>query len=401
MSEWVPRPHLKALRPLMPGDAEYRMMDYSLKLALRSVTVKILSVHALHHPDENIKFERDNIGSTILDSWVYTPALPEDNTIEQISSHGGRFRITDPTRGALFTSGGIRLHLNEHGDEYNQRGRPGGAMQLELLHLRLSAGQSFVMEKNHIGKYPVPEGYHSIKIHNESKTDPNDYFNEYIINDETKVWPDFVVNCVYDPEEDRRGLGAVSNKVASWRTHCYQDAFAHTFAALENQKRQLADRRQTILNQLSAIDERMNQVTQNHAHAQDKIYKAVQQVVQVLHNRTQAKLNLLQSDDSELRRQLEYFDWVESFLNYQQTMFEKTFLDPVEFLQNAQQHKLVVEDAPCEIVDSYNTVTADMKVVGNLTILVDGDKHQQVVPNITNPQTTTFHGHRSQPSAIR
>ncbi|KAJ9455930.1 hypothetical protein DIPPA_22721 [Diplonema papillatum] len=369
LPEWAPPQYLKYLRPLMPGETEYQMMDYGLKLALRSATVKVLSVHALHTTDDNIKFERERLGSVVVDSWVYTPALPEDNTISMIASHGGRFRIGDPSKGALFSSGAVRLHADESGDEYSQRNRPPGAMQLEFLHLRLATGQSFVMERDQIGKYPVPEGYHSIKVHRDN--DGGDFYHEYIINDEARIWPDFVVNCIYDPEEDRRGLAGLHNKVASWRIHCYQDLFGHTADDLETQKRRIEDRKRTIVTQLHAIDQKMTQVTENHAHAQDKIYNVVQQVVQMLHNRTQAKLNLLQSDDVELRRQMQYFDWLDSFVNYQKSLLERGVLDPVEFLQNTSQHKLVVNEAPCEIVDSYSQVTADLKVVGNLTILVD------------------------------
>ena len=372
--EWAPPAYLRNLRPLMPHDPDFRMMEYQLKLSLRSASARVLSVHALHPPEQNIEFEKRNVGSVVLDSWVYTPALPEDNTVQQIANHGGRFRIGDPSKGAQFSSGAIRLHADEHGDEYAQRNRPPGSMQLEFLHLRLCTGQSFLMERENIGKHTVPQGYDSIKIHTPGTDgDPHNFYQEYIVNQEARVWPDFVVNCIYDPEDDRRGLAGVNTKVANWRIHCYQEMFGRTMDELEHQKKVVEERKGTIAQQLHQIDAKMNLVSQNHAHAQDKIYAVVQQVVQILHQRTQAKLNLLQSDDVELRRQMESFEWMESFLSYQKTLLETGLLDPVEFLQNAQQHKLTVEEAPCEIVDSYNKVNADLKVVGDLTVLAVED----------------------------
>eukprot|EP01063_Lacrimia_lanifica_P026186 TRINITY_DN3487_c0_g1_i1.p1 TRINITY_DN3487_c0_g1~~TRINITY_DN3487_c0_g1_i1.p1 ORF type:complete len:431 (+),score=147.25 TRINITY_DN3487_c0_g1_i1:77-1369(+) len=386
MVDWAPPQYLKLLRPLMPHDSEFRMVEYSLKLALRSVTMKVLSVHALHTPEQNIQFEKDNVGGVVLDSWVYSAALPEDNSVAQIAAHNGRFRIGDPSKGALFSCGGVRLHADEFGDEYTQRNRPAGSMQLEFLHLRLSTGQSFVMERDQIGKHPVPDGYNSIKVHNDADpSDTNNFYHEYIINDEQRIWPDFVVNCVYDPEEDRRGLAGIQTKVANWRIQCYQDAFGRMMEDLEQQKRAVEERRRTITSQLTAIDDKITQVTNNHAHAQDKIYAVIQQVAQALHTRTQAKLNLLQSDDVELRRQLQSFEWMDSFLAYQKHLLEKGLLDPVEFLENARQHRLVVDEAPCEIVDSYNQVSADMKVVGNLTVLVDEHHQPPAAPQLPPP----------------
>ena len=370
-------------------------MEYSLKLALRSATAKVLSVHALHSAEASVQFEKDNVGGVVLDSWVYTPALPEDNSVQQIAAHGGRFRIADPSQGALFTCGAIRLHPDEHGDEYSQRNRPGGAMQLEFLHIRLCTGQSFPMERGQIGKHSVPDGYQSIKVHNEDDNDPHGFYHEYIVNKESRVWPDFIVNCVYDPEEDRRGMApGVGAKVANWRIHCYQDMFGKTMEQLEAQRRKVEERKQTIATQLSAIDETMNDVTANHKHVQDKIYSMVQKAVQMLDNRTQAKLNLLQSDDVELRRQLQAFEWMDSFFTYQKALLERGMVDPVEFLQSVQQHCLVVEDAPCEIVDSYNTIHADTRVTGDITVLIDETHHQ---PRVAQYPYNPNHHHNTPP----
>eukprot|EP01062_Namystynia_karyoxenos_P005216 TRINITY_DN11835_c0_g1_i1.p1 TRINITY_DN11835_c0_g1~~TRINITY_DN11835_c0_g1_i1.p1 ORF type:complete len:498 (+),score=143.77 TRINITY_DN11835_c0_g1_i1:88-1494(+) len=370
-ADWMPPAYLKTLRALMPNDAEYGHVEYLLKLALRSAAVRVLSVHALRSAEDNVRFEREHEGEVVLDSWCSTATLPADNSVPQIVAHGGRFRIADATKGVLFPSGCLRLTPGDRGDD--PRNRPGGAMQLEFLHLRLATARSFVMEREQVAEHPVPEGYDSVKLQRdgEDEAGPDGYYHEYVLTDEGRIWPAFVVNCVYDPDDDRRGLAGMHHRVASWRVHCYQDAYSNSMDDLERERRIVEERRRTIVRQLQAIDERMQLVTRNHAHAQDEIYHVVQQVVQLLHSRTQNKLNLLLSDDAELRRQLQYFDFLDSFLGYQKGLLERSLLDPVDFLQNVQRHRDAIADAPSEIVDSYQAVQADIKVVGNLTVQID------------------------------
>ncbi len=47
----------------------------------------------------------------------------------------------------------------------------------------------------------------------------------------------------------------------------------------------------------------------------------------------QQKLNLLLSDEAELRRRLQYYEWLDEFLRY-----EKEVVDPVEFLASCRHH---------------------------------------------------------------
>eukprot|EP00756_Hemistasia_phaeocysticola_P041035 Hpha_TRINITY_DN16896_c0_g10::TRINITY_DN16896_c0_g10_i1::g.149225::m.149225 len=381
--DWMPPSYLKSLRALMPSEAEYGHVEYLLKLALRSAAVRVLSVHALHSAEDNVRFEREHERDVVLDSWCSTASLPEDNTVSQLAGRGGRFRIADSERGVLFPSGAVRLYAGDEG-----HGRPSGAMQLEFLHLRLASGRAFVMERGQVSEQPIPEGYESVKVHGEGED--GSYYHEYILSEESRIWPSFVVNCVYDPEDDRRGLAGMHHRVASWRVHCYQEAYGRSMDDLEKEHRLVEERRKVIVRQLQNIDERMQLVTRNHAHAQDEIYQVVQQVVQLLHSRTQAKLNLLLSDDAELRRQLQYFDWLDAFLQYQKGLLERSLLDPVEFLQNVQRHRDAVADAPSEIVDSYKNVHADIKVVGNLTVQIDSSaaaQQQGQRPRIAGPES--------------
>ncbi|CUE62352.1 Hypothetical protein, putative [Bodo saltans] len=153
-----------------------------------------------------------------------------------------------------------------------------------------------------------------------------------------------------------------------------QEAYQSSMEDLERERLIVEERRKTIYAQIASIDRRMTQVNQNHEKCQDQIYEIVQRVVQVLHEETQSKLAALLSDESELRRQLEYYGWMEGFLNYQ-----KSAINPVEFLQVFKSHSSLLAAAPSEIVDGASNVRADIRVLGRLDVVVD-DTNAAVQP---------------------
>ena len=96
--------------------------------------------------------------------------------------------------------------------------------------------------------------------------------------------------------------------------------------------------------------------------------KIVQEAVQAIHEETQSKLSALLSDETELRRQLEFYGWLEAFLNYQ-----RSCSTPVEFLQAFKNQSTLLAKAPSEIVDNAGGVKPTMKIVGRVEIIVDDD----------------------------
>ena len=105
--------------------------------------------------------------------------------------------------------------------------------------------------------------------------------------------------------------------------------------------------------------------------------KIVQEAVQAIHEETQSKLSALLSDETELKRQLEFYGWLEAFLNYQ-----RSCSTPVEFLQAFKNQSTLLARAPSEIVDNAAGVKPTMKIVGRVEIIVDDDAVQEM--NSTN-----------------
>eukprot|EP00758_Cryptobia_borreli_P019960 Tbor_TRINITY_DN930_c0_g1::TRINITY_DN930_c0_g1_i1::g.21204::m.21204 len=456
-------PYLKNLHQLTIHDEEYHRIAYMLRASLSSLTVKILSIHAVNSPHQDAVFESNHIGITTLDSWVNSSDLPDQNSISNIISHGGRFRITDADKGAIFTVGGIQM---------DERTVAAGPAQYEFLHCRVATGRSFVVDAAQVGVHGIPAGYDSMVIHKDPQNTPvssnpndNNYFQEYIISDESSIYPDFVVNFVFDVATDRRKsvpqceacesrpafvfcmqdnaklctvcdnemhsrsviqarhtrvkLDDMQNSVGMTFckehtnmpvqfydpiahvpvcVHCkmsgshsagenakhplvpIQDAYISTMEELERETALIQDRRQTIFGEIASIEKRMDAVNTNHEKCQEQIHEIVQQVIQVLHEETQSKLSALLSDETELRRQLDFYDWSEGFLNYQ-----KSSLNPVEFLPVFKTHSSILAQAPSEIVDGAATVRADMRVMGRLDVVIDDGSS----PNAPRNRSTT------------
>jgi hypothetical protein len=451
---FAPPPYLRNLRQLTVHDDEYHRVSYNLKASVQSMTVRVLSIHAVNSPQQDAMFESNHVGVTVLDSWVNGADLPEQNSIHNVVAHGGRFRITDADKGAIFTVGTIPMD-----DPAALRGGSSGPMMFEMIHFRVAVGRSFVVDPQQVGVHGIPSGYDSIVIHKPFEDDPTRYYHEYILNDESRIYPDFVVNFVFDFTADRMKLvpnceccdarAAVvycmqdnaklcevcdrdmhskskiyerhnrvllnemqttvgltmcrehtnmpvqffdpvahlpvcihckmsgSHSSGEYSTHQLvpiQEAYQSSMEDLERERLIVEERRKTIYAQIASIDRRMTQVNQNHEKCQDQIYEIVQRVVQVLHEETQSKLAALLSDESELRRQLEYYGWMEGFLNYQ-----KSAINPVEFLQVFKSHSSLLAAAPSEIVDGASNVRADIRVLGRLDVVVD-DTNAAVQP---------------------
>jgi hypothetical protein len=406
------------------------------------LTVKVLSIHAINSPQQDALFESNHIGVTVLDSWVNGRDLPEQNTVHNIIAHGGRFRITETDKGAIFSSGTV---------PWDEQNTIPGPQHYEFLHCRIATGRSFVVDPQQIGMHGIPAGYDSIVVHKEFEGDPSRYLHEYILNDESRIYPDFIVSFVFDPTTDRMktvpncegcdARAAVvycmqdnaklceqcdrdmhsksriyerhsrvllnemqttvgmtmckehtnmpvqffdpvahipvcihckmsgSHSTGEFATHelvPIQQAYQCSMEDLERERLIVEERRKTIYTQIASLDRRMQEININHEKAQDQIYEIVQRVVQVLHEETQSKLSALLSDESELKRQLEFYSWMEGFLNYQ-----KSCVNPVEFLQVFKCHSTLLAQAPSEIVDGAATVRADIKIMGRLDVVVD------------------------------
>lgn len=466
---------LRGLRLLTPHDDEFHAVQYLLRASLASLSVNLMSVHAVNSPLADANWEGSHIGTPVLDSWVNSEHLPDGNTIKDIISHGGQFQIPDPDKGAIFSAGVIPID-----DDPSQASA--GPQRYQFLLCRIAVGRSFVVDPRQIGAHGIPSGYSSIAIHKKEDTDAiaaaaasgaaaglgtNDkgeptlgtapYFREYILNDESRIYPKYVVSFTFDPQRDRikavplcescmqrgatvyciqdnaklcpacdRDLHSQSQVQARHKrvllnemqaqigmTMCEEhpsmpvefydvvshipvcvrcrmegshsagefarhklvpvaEAYTKSMQDVDEERRFIEKRRQAIRMQLGSIERRMAECNENHEKCNEQLMKIVNEAVQAIQEETQSKLAALMSDDAELRRQLEFYHWLEAFLTYQ-----RSFATPVEFLQAFKNQSAMLAKAPSEIVDNAAEVKPTMRIVGRIEIIVDDKIEQQ------------------------
>ena len=168
------------------------------------------------------------------------------------------------------------------------------------------------------------------------------------------------------------------------------DAVAHTTEDMARERRVVEERRTTINAQLGSIHERMTAVRAGHERCSRQIYQLVSATLQALHDETHSKLCALLSDEVELKRQLNFYEWMEKHLQYQ-----KGSVGILELMKLYDSHSLNMLKAPSEIVDFAREVRDDLSVVGELNVLAGGN-------NVNgNGQSEVLNEQQAGPSAAR
>lgn len=443
---FAPPPYLSGLSNVGKYHAAFGRIEYLLKLGLQSTSVNIVSCHAINTPQQDRAFETQFADTIVLDSFLAAGELVEPNTIPEIIKHGGRIRLNDISM--IFPTGTIKL---TEPPRAMYDARDGKRLPVyEYLHCRVAVGRGLVVEQRELDDVTqLPPGYSSVKIVPDGETDAADlaataaarggpaaggrqqeYLHEYIIAEDSRVYPDFVVHFTFDPEADSdkaqptceqcerepasvfcvqdnaklcdgcdAELHAASKvlrkhtrvSVAQLRSqvsmvmckehptmpvqffdselhvpvcvHCrmsgshssgekashpllkIEDAYAKAVDTMEREKAVIEEKRRTITAQMSAIEAKVQGVHANGSYIEEALKCMVQDVLQCLQDATQARLNVLLSDESELRRQLAFYEWNENFLNYQREL-----LDPVDFVQTYRRHSMLLRSCPSEVV---------------------------------------------------
>lgn len=437
---FVPPPYLSSLSNVGKHHPAFGRLEYLLRLGLQSTSVNIVSCHAINSPQQDRAFEQQFSDTIVLDSFLAAGELVEPNTIPNVIQHGGRIRLNDISM--IFPTGAIKLTEPPRA-MYDTVGMAGTSKRLpvyEYLHCRVAVGRCLVVEQRELDDVTqLPPGYSSVKIVPDGETDgdaaggrgaPREYLHEYIIAEDSRVYPDFIVHFTYDPEADASkaqplceqcedqpatvfcvqdsaklcdkcdGILHSASKVLRKHTrvsvqqlrsqvsmvmckehptmpvqffdselhvpvcvHCrmsgshssgekashpllkIEDAYAKAVDTMERERSVIEEKRRTISAQMSAIEGKVQGVHANGSYIEEALKCMVQDVLQCLQDATQARLNVLLSDESELRRQLAFYEWSDNFLQYQREL-----VDPVDFVQTYRRHSMLLRSSPSEVV---------------------------------------------------
>ena len=89
---------------LSPSSEEWSSIEYSLQLAIGSTTPVVKQIYSVASPHLSLGFDKKSQGKLVLDSWLDTSVLIEENRIEDVCTRG--FKC--PTGGLLFAVGAAK-----------------------------------------------------------------------------------------------------------------------------------------------------------------------------------------------------------------------------------------------------------------------------------------------------
>ncbi|KAI9341381.1 hypothetical protein BDR26DRAFT_860336 [Obelidium mucronatum] len=139
----------------------------------------------------------------------------------------------------------------------------------------------------------------------------------------------------------------------------------------------LQSRRQEIMNQIGAVNQRAKAVEKMSEQIETQIEETYKRAMAELHAITREKMTVLQGDEFELKRQLGEIDHLEEYLKYQQQG------DATQFLFSWSRHSAYRSELhDFKFFKNTIDVELDVKVVGAISVCVDdGGRGASVVSN--------------------
>ncbi|KAJ3010638.1 hypothetical protein HKX48_007306 [Thoreauomyces humboldtii] len=184
---------------LSPGTPEFGALEYSLQLALRASTTRIVSAHALSNPHLTLQFEKRCNDTLILPSWLDATQLAGSNTEEDVIRRG--FEFPPSQHGMKFVVGGL---------EAGRRKGEGRGLRKALL-CRVGVGRAYVADEVTAENTKVPDGYDSFYVKgpgDDAAKDPknvNDqYHHEYFVRETAQILPVYLVHYDFDYSKENK-----------------------------------------------------------------------------------------------------------------------------------------------------------------------------------------------------
>jgi len=387
---------------LSPRSEEFRRVEYLLKLSLRaSRDIHDVSAWVFTSAQQAARFQERTRGMQVLHAWLPVSQLDQANTLEALHARGFNF---PNGRGMVFTTGTLSEDLLV----------PDGRAY-RLLLCQIGVGRSFVSDEP--DKRDIPPGFDSIFLARRAQPDGGPqhvYRHEYVLMDPLQCIPLYLVQYFGGPPPpdgsssvpmsltDGKQIGllppnatvqalydrydffdpiwyvpvSVRDKMVG--SHSTGEAAQHKLisigdaydAALSESLKPdtlIAQRQGELRQSLRAVDAKLREVNRNSAEVEELIYKTLQDALFQLQDLTQEKLNVLLSEEVELRRQLEHVDWTETFLDQ-----EREEATPVDFLNAWKCHvQLRADIARSKLAtnDVLARIFADLSLTGDVRIV--------------------------------
>jgi TLD len=339
-----------------------------------------------------------------VDSWVNLAELDSANPIQDVVKRG--FLIQDPSSGIQFTTGNIRFASDE--PETHQ-----------FLLCTVAVGRSYVHD-DPSAKRELPSGYDSLYLHDSQSRDASkdsadmgsSYRHNYVIFDPAQALPRYVVHFTRRKDTtailQRRRLegldlasikakvsaalsvlGPAAGEATEKMLTDIEVAYESALAASEAPNPHVTSQRRHIRDNLSAIDAKLSAIQANSAAVEEALYARMQAALYQLQDETQKKMNLLLSEELELRRQLGQLDWTDSFVS----MMRET-LPPMSFISAWERHSTLQASLMGSVTGSggrlggvrvLDAVQADLQLVGKIEIVAGNSNGSSTNGNVPSP----------------
>ncbi|CAG9322258.1 unnamed protein product [Blepharisma stoltei] len=179
---------------IAPTSNEWAQLEYSLQLSIGSTAPVVKQIWSVASAHQAINFDKRTQGVLVLDSWIDTSSLDENNRLEDVCSKG--FKC--PPGGVYFRIGNVQLANGPLA--YNKT--------YEFLLVKVGIGKSYSINAATVesDSLQVPRGYDSIYLYNPS-SEESSYNHNYGIFDPSQLLALFVVHFELDPNLEE-GLNA-------------------------------------------------------------------------------------------------------------------------------------------------------------------------------------------------
>ena len=229
----------------------------------------------------------------------------------------------------------------------------------QFLLCTVAVGRSYVQDDAAAARSPPPTGFDSVYLHSEESADAaagagETYRHDYVVFDGTQAMPRYVVHFSYPPGErsHRTPISAINlsdikarvaealsvlGPAASAATEKMLSDIGDTYERCLNASAEpdplLEQRRRSIREGLRGLDDKLRAVQANSAAVEESLYQKLQEALLSLQEETSGKVNLLLSEELELRRQQQQIEWTDAFVGEMQES-----LPPMSFIAAWERH---------------------------------------------------------------
>lgn len=156
-----------------------------------------------------------------------------------------------------------------------------------------------------------------------------------------------------------------------------QDAYRRAVTESRELDPILEQKRNTLSLLLQSVDDRVNEVKRNAEDVEAKVYQLLQDMLLRLHEETQEKVAALLCAQLEMKRQIDYINWVECFLKYQQEV-----LSPSIFMTSWGRHLSLRQGLhTSEDLAELHAIQPDIKLEGKMQIVVESKVREAIQPS--------------------